>query len=129
MSKSFPMIGRIDALPRSRCILTSLLVASTCCTSGCMQYLVQAPAPSVAGSPQTIHVNSYAGGTVQQPPYVLADKCREGEQLARVLVRRNAGQGLISWLSFGLYTPATVIYECANANDPGLGLSGSGQNR
>jgi hypothetical protein len=91
---------------------------------GCMQYLVQPPAPSIAGSPQSVSVNSYAGGTVQQPPYILAGKCLEGEQLARVLVKRNFGQGLISWLTLGLYSPATVVYECANAGDPGLGHTG-----
>jgi hypothetical protein len=101
-----------------------------CCTfvlglGGCMQYLVQPPAPSIAGNPHALSVNSYAGGTVQQPPYVLASKCLEGEQLARVLVKRNFGQGLISWLTLGLYSPATVVYECANAGEPGLGHTGA----
>jgi hypothetical protein len=90
-----------------------------------MQYLVQPPAPTIAGNPHSIKVNSYAGGTVQQPPYVLASKCLEGEQLARVLVKRNFGQGLISWLTLGLYSPATIVYECANAGEPGLGSTGS----
>lgn len=88
---------------------------------GCMQYLVQPPEPSIAGSPQKIGVNSYVEGAVQKPPYVLAAKCLQGEQLARVLVKRNFGQGLVSWLTLGLYSPATVVYECANAGDPGLG--------
>ena len=93
--------------------------------SGCMQYLVQPSAPSIAGSPQSVSVKSYAGGKIQQPPYILAAKCIEGEQLARVLVKRDFGQGLISWLTLGLYAPATVVYECANAGDPGLGHTGS----
>ena len=88
---------------------------------GCMQYLVQPPAPSIAGSPQSVHVNSYAGGTAQQPPYVLASECVDGEQLARVLVKRNLGQGLISWLTLGMYSPATVEYECANRGAPDWG--------
>jgi hypothetical protein len=90
-----------------------------------MQYLVQPPAPSIAGNPHSVSVNSYAGGKVQQPPYILAAKCVEGEQLARVLVKRNFGQGLISWLTLGLYSPATVVYECANAGEPGLGHTGA----
>lgn len=93
--------------------------------AGCMQYLVQPPEPSIAGSPRQVTVNSYLGSKVQQPGlYVLAKECRNGEQLARVQVRRNFGQGLISWLTFNLYAPATVIYECANAGDPGLGDGG-----
>jgi hypothetical protein len=92
--------------------------------SGCMQYLVQPPEPSIAGSPKVVRVNSYFGSKVQQPAlYVLARECRDGEQLARVQVRRDFGQGLISWLTLNLYSPATVIYECANVAEPGLGDS------
>ena len=54
-----------------------------------MQYLVQPTEPSLAGSPQTVQVKSYLGSEVQQPPYVLAQRCRDGEQLARVLVKRD----------------------------------------
>ncbi len=105
-----------------RFALFGLLLAE----AGCMQYLVQPPAPSIAGNPHKVSVNSYAGGKVQQPPYVLASKCLEGEQLGRVLVKRNFGQGLISWLTLGLYSPATVVYECANSGEPGLGSTGPG---
>lgn len=104
-----------------RAVLSALLLMQT----GCIQYLVQPPAPSIAGNPHSVSVNSFAGGKIQQPPYVLAAKCIDGEQLARVQVRRDFGQGLISWLTLGLYTPATIIYECANADEPGLGHTGT----
>ena len=99
----------------------AVLGAALAANAGCMQYLVQPPAPSIAGSPQRVHVNSFAGGTAQQPPYVLASECQDGEQLARVLVKRNFGQGLISWLTLGLYSPATVKYECAHRGAPDWG--------
>jgi len=83
-----------------------------------------APAPSLAGSPQTVQVKSYLGSEVQQPPYVLAQRCAGGEQLARVLVKRNFWQGFVSWVSLGLIAPATVVYTCANAGDPPLGGGG-----
>lgn len=103
--------------------IMAVLVLPLC---GCMQYLVQPPAPNIAGSPKQVTVNSYLGSKVQQPGlYVLAKECRDGEQLARVQVRRNFGQGLISWLTLNLYAPATIIYECANAGDPGLGDGGN----
>jgi hypothetical protein len=95
-------------------------------TAGCMQYLVQPPAPSLAGSPQTVQVKSYLGSEVQQPPYVLAQRCVEGEQMARVLVKRDFWQGFVSWISLGLIAPATIVYTCANAGDPPLGTGGSG---
>ena len=95
-------------------------------SAGCMQYLVQPPAPSIAGSPQTVKANSYLGSELQQPPYVLAQNCRNGEQLARVVVKRNFGQGLVSWLTFGLVAPATIVYECANVDEPPLGNTSGG---
>lgn len=97
------------------------LAALAMTTSGCMQYLVQPPQPSIAGSPRTVKVNSYLGSELQQPPYVLAKDCADGEQLSRVLVKRDFGQGLAAWITFGLYAPATIVYECANAGEPGLG--------
>lgn len=95
-------------------------------SAGCMQYLVQPPAASLAGSPQTVEVKSYLGSELQQPPYVLAERCVDGEQLARVLVRRDFWQGFVSWISLGLIAPATVVYVCANAGDPPLGNSSDG---
>jgi hypothetical protein len=90
-------------------------------SAGCMQYMVQPPQPSLAGTPQTVQANAYLGGLVQQPSFVSAERCRNGEQLGRVLVRRNFGQGLISWLSLGLIAPATIVYTCGNAGEPPLG--------
>ena len=89
-------------------------------TAACAQYLVQPPAPSIAGSPHEVEAKSYLGSELQQPPYVLATRCVGEEQLARVIVRRNFWQGLVSWVSLGLVAPATVVYECANPPDSGL---------
>ena len=102
------------------------VLAASLATGGCMQYLVQPPAPSLAGSPHEVEAKSYLGSELQQPPYVLAKKCVGDEQLARVLVKRNFGQGLIGWLTLGLYAPATIVYECANVNEPGLGNTSDG---
>jgi hypothetical protein len=108
---------------KSRAAAICLLLMTS---SGCMQYLVQPPAPSIAGSPQQVKANSYLGSEVQQPPYVLAQQCRNGEQLARVIVKRDFGQGLVSWITFGLVAPATIVYECANVNEPGIGGTSEG---
>ena len=88
-----------------------------------MQYLVQPPAPSLAGNPQEVEARSYLGGQIQQPPYVLAETCVDGEQLARVLVKRDFGQGLLSWITLGMVAPATIVYECANLPRPGGGTT------
>lgn len=101
-----------------------IALAALLSTGGCMQYLVQPPAPSLAGAEHQIEVQSYLGSELQSPPYVLAKRCVGEEQLARVLVKRSFGQGLVSWLTFGLVSPATVVYQCANARQPELGSGG-----
>ena len=98
-------------------------LAMATATSGCMQYLVQPPQPSLAGTPQTVEANSYLGGKVQQPPSVTAEQCKNGEQLARVLVKRNFWQGFVGWITLGMITPATVEYSCANVGEPPMGGS------
>src|SRR5215207_1094810 len=103
----------------ARQAVAAILILTT--TTGCMQYLVQPPAPSLAGTPQAVPVNAYLGGKVQQPTIVSAKQCVNGEQLARILVKRNFWQGFVSWISLGMITPATVEYTCANAGDPPLG--------
>jgi len=97
------------------------MLAMAAATSGCMQYLVQPPQPSLAGTPQTVQAQSYAGGKVQQPGFITAERCKNGEQLARVLVKRNFMQGLVSWITLGMVAPATVEYSCANAGEPPMG--------
>lgn len=131
---------------QSRLILVCALLPAV---AGCMQYLVQPPeaslagspqevqarsnldselqAPRVAGSPQRVQVKSYLGSELQQPPYVLAQRCVDGEQLARVIVKRDFWQGFVSWISLGLIAPATVVYICANPGEPPLGNSSGGE--
>ena len=94
--------------------------------SACMHTVIQPPAPSVAGSEHEVPVKSYLGSVAQKPAlYVNAQACKGQEQLARVQVKRSFAQGLISWLTFNLYSPATFVYECANFGNPGLGDGGS----
>lgn len=100
-----------------RATACGLLLIST----SCMQYMVQPPQPSLAGTPQTEQANAYLGGQIQQPSVVTARRCEHGDQLARVLVKRNFWQGFVSWISLGMVAPATIVYTCANAGDPPVG--------
>src|SRR5258705_244423 len=109
-------------MKKSRKVAACALIAMT---GGCMQYLVQPPQPSLAGTPQTVPANAYLGGQVQQPGFISAARCQNGEQLGRVLVRRNFWQGFVGWITLGMITPATVVYTCANAGEPPLGGGGS----
>ena len=94
-------------------------------TSGCMQYQIQAPINKFAGTPQTVEAKAYLGGKVQQPTFISAKRCQNGEQLGRVIVQRDFWQGFVSWITLGMITPATVEYTCANSGDPPLGGGGS----
>jgi hypothetical protein len=100
---------------------TIVALAALIPAGGCMQYLVQPPRPSIAGDPNPVVAKSYLGSELQKPPYVLATACVGNEQIARVIVKRDFGQGLVSWLTLGLVAPATIVYECANVSAPPLG--------
>lgn len=112
--------------------MTKLKIAAACAlfaaTAGCMQYLVTAPAPEIAGSPHSVKAQAYLGSEVQKGGTLVAGECRGREQLSRVLVRRSFWQGFVSWISLGLITPATIVYECSNAaGQAELGNSGGGR--
>jgi hypothetical protein len=83
-------------------------------TAGCAQYLVVAAQPRYAGQPHIRTQASIAGGTAVSPPQIVARDCGPHEQLAMVIVRRDFGQGLLSFLTLGMYAPATVEYRCAS---------------
>ena len=100
-------------------------LAMATATSGCMQYLVQAPTNTFAGTPQTVEANAYLGGKVQRPGFISAKRCQNGEQLGRVVVQRNFWQGFVSWITLGMIAPATIEYTCANAGEPPMGGGGS----
>jgi len=87
-------------------------------TSGCMQYLVVAAEPRYGGQEVDRSQVSIAGGTAASPPQIVARDCGPGEQLAIARVTRNFGEGLLSWLTLGLYAPATVHYRCATQPQP-----------
>src|SRR6185503_20813756 len=95
----------------------SLLLAS----AACAQYLVVAAEPRYAGQEVDRSQVSIAGGTGAAPPQIIASTSGPGEQLAIVRVTRNFGEGLLAWLTLGLYAPATVHYRCATQPQPGGG--------
>ena len=96
-------------------IAACALLASTC---GCAQYFVIAAEPRSGGQWHSKTQASIAGGTAASPPQVVGRACGPDEQLAMVRVTRNFGQGLLSFVTLGMYGPATVHYRCATAQQP-----------
>jgi hypothetical protein len=98
----------------TRVILCGLLTATSSCTS----YLVMTSEPRYAGQPHQRQLTSLAGGNGTSPhPGIVASECDEG-QLAMVRITRGFGEALVSFLSLGLYAPATVHYYCATPPPP-----------
>ena len=77
------------------------------------------------GTPETAKATGYLGGQVQKPGYVTAKRCQNGEQLGRVLIKRNFWQGFVNWITLGMVAPATIEYSCGNPGEPPMGGGGS----
>jgi hypothetical protein len=101
-----------------RLMKRSIAGAALALTCACTSYLVVAPQPRYAGQEQHRALTSLAGGTGTSPhPGIVASDCGDG-QLAMVRVTRDFGQALVSFLTLGLYAPASVHYRCATPPQP-----------
>lgn len=97
---------------------TPLLVASALILGGCAQYLVMAPEPRYSGQPHQKPISSILYGTGAAPhPGVVASEC-DDDQLAMVRLTRDFGQWLVSAITLGAYSPATVHYYCSRPAQP-----------
>jgi hypothetical protein len=91
--------------------------------SGCASYLIRsAEAEPVgnAGQPYRHPSTSIAGAaglSTDGPGYVTRDSCRSAN-LAQVEVRRNVGQTLVTLLTLGIVSPATIYYLCEKPKPP-----------
>jgi hypothetical protein len=90
-------------------------------SQGCAGYRIMAAQPDrigVAGQPFEHKSTSYfgKGGFSSDATGYVATECGERGTLADVSVERDFGQGLISFLTLGAVSPATILFYC---NDPG----------
>ena len=98
-------------------------VFSCLLTSACASYLIRsAEAEPVgnAGQPfkhASTSIGGAAGFSTDGPGYVTRDTCHTGD-LAQVEVRRNVGQTLITLLTLGIVSPATIYYLCEKPQPP-----------
>jgi len=107
-----PIAGRLAALA----LLAAML-------PGCASHLITAgrdDGVGRAGLPFTAEQLSIAGERGANSGGAagkVATECR-GEPLTRVEVRRNFGQGLITLLTLGIVSPATIRFFCAAPSIP-----------
>ena len=91
--------------------------------SGCASYLIrsaEAEPVGVAGQPFRHDSTSIAGATgfsTDGPGYNTRNSCRSAN-LAQVEVRRNVGQTLVTLLTLGIVSPATIYYLCEKPKPP-----------
>ncbi len=103
-------------------IATAVICAIALLTAqGCASYRIMAEQPDRvgnAGQPFERKSTSYfgKGGFSSDATGYVATECGERGTLADVAVERNFGQGLITVLTFGAVSPATILFYC---NDPG----------
>ena len=103
------------------------ILASATLLGGCASYLVMADEAAPVGQPHQATAGSYAWGAAVSPyPGVVSEQCAEGEQLARIHVTRNFGQGIITILTLGAVSPMTVRYYCASPPPEGGTIDTSG---
>jgi hypothetical protein len=95
-----------------------LAVALSCCLSACASHVIRAAEAEpygVAGQPFTVGQTSIGGArglSTAGSGHVTRDECRS-DNLAEVEVRRNVGQTLVTLLTLGIVSPATIRFTCA----------------
>ena len=103
-----------------RSVAAALLLVSL---SGCASHLVRLPAfePNNPANQEHAYTSvsriGQEGYVTELSEHVRQD-CRDGH-LAQVEVRQNAGQLLLTILTFGLHAPARVAYYCTKEDIDG----------
>lgn len=99
------------AASRTAAMAAMLLLA------GCASHVVRTAAPNPVGNAgeafrhQQTSVFGRGGLSSAGTGHVTKEECRTGD-LDSVEVRRNFGQGLVTLLTLGTLSPATILFYC-----------------
>jgi len=110
-------VDSIKRALRAACIIPLIV------TTGCASFLIRsAESEPVGNAGQPFRHNSTSIGgqtglSTDGPGYVTRDTCRSGD-LAQVEVRRNFGQTLVTLVTLGFVSPATIYYLCEKPQPP-----------
>lgn len=108
----------------------TLAAASALLLSGCASHLITAPRPDgsgIAGEPFTDSQTSVfgeRGASTDGATGHVASECG-AEGMTRVEVHRDFLQGLVTVLTLGTVSPATIRYHCSKTDIPEDPDSGS----
>ena len=105
-------------------LMAVILSVSALPLSGCASHLISSARPDgtcAAGQSCSATQTSIAGrsgfSSNGAAGYVTSAECGD-EGLRRVEVRRNLGQGLVTLLTLGIVSPATIYFQCAKPPPP-----------
>ena len=101
---------------------TVAVLACAALATGCASYRIYAPefdGVGPGGQPYRYSSTSVLGdqGLSTEGVGYNATQCRDAD-LAAVAVRRNFGQSILTVLTLGIVSPATVEFYCAKPPDP-----------
>lgn len=85
-------------------------VAVVAFTSGCYRVTVNTATPPSAGVVARPWSNSFVYGIVPPAPVSTAETCTGG--VSQVITQRSFLNGVVSSLTFGLYTPIDIRATC-----------------
>ena len=91
--------------------------------SGCASHRILSAEPEsvgVAGQPfkhASMSIGGRSGLSSDGTGYVTRDECRTGD-LTEVEVRRNVGQTIVTLITFGIVSPATIYFYCEKPETP-----------
>lgn len=101
----------------------STAVVAALLASGCASHLVIAPLPDGSGiagnnfSSSQTSIMGERGASTEGATGHVAEECRS-EGMTRVEVHRNFLQGVVTVLTLGAVSPATIRYQCAKTDIP-----------
>ena len=104
-------------------MIRAALLLLTLLLGACASFLIRSAEPEgvgKAGQPfphKTVSIAGRSGLSSDGAGYVTREECRSGD-LAQIEVRRDFGQTLVTLLTLGIVSPATIYFYCERPEIP-----------
>ena len=95
-----------------RCLIRAALVAGVVVVAGCYHAIIETGRPASGQVISRPWANSFLWGLVPPPMWEAGASCPGG--VARVETQHSFLNSLVGGLTFGLYTPMTLMVTCAS---------------
>jgi len=95
-----------------RCLIRAALVTGVVVVSGCYHAIIETGRPASGQAMSRPWANSFLWGLVPPPVWEAGTSCPNG--VARVETQHSFLNSLVGALTFGIYTPMTLMVTCAS---------------